>query len=48
MFDALRRKVGAFKSETKTLILERELDEKSLEKPLQAFEFRWQRASSPL
>jgi len=38
MFDALRRKVGAFKSETKTLILERELDEKSLEKPLQTFE----------
>ncbi len=38
MFDVLRKKVGAFKSETKTLILERELDEKSLEKPLQTFE----------
>ncbi|UZE91741.1 MAG: signal recognition particle-docking protein FtsY [Methanosarcinales archaeon] len=38
MFDVLRRKVGAFKSDTKTLILERKLDEKSLEKTLQAFE----------
>jgi len=38
MFDALRRKVDAFRSETKTLILERELDKKSLEKPLQTFE----------
>jgi len=38
MFDVLRRKVGAFKSDTKTLILERKLDEKGLEKTLQAFE----------